>query len=144
MSNIDLFERFAADFEEAVEDDDWLRLEKYFAGDATYLNLGGPEPKCVGRDTILGFFKEDVTNTDRKYDTRKLTALSPPLTDGECLSRKWRCEYTLKGTPDLTLEGESRYLFENDLIKTLEVELTENSIQTLKEWMHENGDKLQK
>ncbi|NNJ94112.1 MAG: hypothetical protein HKP57_05155 [Halobacteria archaeon] len=34
---IDTFESFAADFEAAVADDNWSRLEKYLAGDATYL-----------------------------------------------------------------------------------------------------------
>ena len=83
MSNVDIFESFAADFEDAVADDHWLRLEKYFAVDATYLNLGGPDPKCVSRDAILTYFKQDVTNTDRKFDTRTLVAVSPPLIEGE-------------------------------------------------------------
>ncbi len=144
MSNIDKFESFAAEFEDAVYDDDWLRLEKYFAENATYLNLGGPDPKCVGRDEILSYFKEDVTNTDRRFDTRTLIALSSPLTDGECLSRQWRCTYTLKGAPDLILEGESRYQFESGLIRALEVELTEKSMQILNDWIRENGDELQK
>jgi hypothetical protein len=144
MSNVDIFESFAADFEDAVADDHWLRLEKYFAVDATYLNLGGPDPKCVSRDAILTYFKQDVTNTDRKFDTRTLVAVSPPLIDGEHLSRRWRCTYTLIGAPDVILEGESRYLFERGLIKALEVELTESSMQILVDWMCENGDKLQK
>lgn len=144
MSNVDIFEKFAADFEDAVADDNWLRLEEYFAEDATYVNLGGPDPKCVGRDAILTYFKKDVTSTDRQFDTRTLTALSPPLIDGEHLSRQWRCTYTLNGAPDLILEGESRYLFERGVIKALEVELTETSMQILVDWMCENGDKLQK
>ncbi|MDH3407414.1 MAG: nuclear transport factor 2 family protein [Gammaproteobacteria bacterium] len=143
MSIVDIFERFAADFEHAVRDDNWLRLEKYFAKDATYLNLGGPDPKCMGRDAILAYFKKDVTSTDRKFDSRTLVAISPPVADGDFLSREWRCTYTLNGVPDFVLEGESRYLFENNLIKSLEVELTEDSMQTLDSWMRENGDKLQ-
>lgn len=142
MSNVDTFESFAADFEDAVDDDRWLRLQKYFAKDATYLNLGGPDPKCVGRDAILNYFKEDVANIDRKFDTRTLIALSPPLADGDRLSRRWRCTYTLNSAPELVLEGESRYLFENNLIKALEVELTKGSMKRLDKWMRENGDKL--
>lgn len=143
MSIVDIFESFAAEFENAVDDDNWLRLEKYFSKNATYLNLGGPDPKCEGRDAILTYFKEDVTNTDRRFDTRTLMALSPPIIDGDCLSRPWRCTYTLNGAPDLVLEGESRYQFESDLIKALEVDLTEGSMQTLDEWMREYGEKLQ-
>ena len=53
MGIIDTFESFAADFEVAVEDDDWSRLEKYLADDATYVNVGGPSPKWKGRDYCL-------------------------------------------------------------------------------------------
>jgi hypothetical protein len=144
MSILDVFEGFAADFEDSVDDDNWLRLEKYFAKDATYVNRGGPDPKCEGRDAILTYFKHDVTNTDRRFDSRTLIALSPPVTDGSRLSRKWRCTYTLKGAPDLVLEGESRYVFESGLIKALEVQFNEDAIQTLDEWMRENGDKVQR
>ena len=143
MSIVDIFESFAADFEDCVDDDNWPRLEKYFAEDATYLNLGGPDPICEGRDAILAYLRKDVTNTDRRFDSRALIALSPPVTDGNRLSRRWRCIYTLNGVPDLVLEGESRYLFKSDLIKELEVELTEDAMQRLDEWMCEYGDKLQ-
>ena len=50
MGIIERFESFAADFETAVEDDNWSRLEKYLAEDATYLNVGGPDPRCAGRE----------------------------------------------------------------------------------------------
>jgi len=53
MSIIDTFESFAADFEVAIDHDDWSRLEKYLAEDATYLNVGGPDPKFEGREAIL-------------------------------------------------------------------------------------------
>jgi hypothetical protein len=46
---ITIFESFAAAFESSLLDDDWSRLEKYLAEDATYLNVGGPDPKCIGR-----------------------------------------------------------------------------------------------
>ncbi len=65
MGIIDTFESFAADFEAAVENDDWSRLERYLAEDATYLNVGGPDPKCEGREAIIAFLRADVSNTDR-------------------------------------------------------------------------------
>jgi hypothetical protein len=142
MGIIDSFENFAADFEAAVQDDNWSRLEKYFAADATYLNVGGPDPKCEGRDAILAYLKEDVSNTDRRLDTRTLTALTPPTADGNRLSRRWRCTYTLAGAPDLVVEGEARYLFEGDLIKEIEEEPTAASMQNVNEWMQKYGDRL--
>jgi hypothetical protein len=142
MSIIDRFESFAADFEAAVRDDDWSRLEKYLAKDATYLNVGGPDPKCVGREAILRYLKKDVSNYDRRFDRRTLVALTPPTTEGNRLSRRWRCTYTLAGTPDLVVEGEARYLFEGDLIKEIEEEPTSASMQKVDEWMWKYEDKL--
>ena len=107
MDIIDVFERFAADFETTIEDDDWSRLEQYLAEDATYLNVGGPEPKCEGREAILSFLQADVINTDRRFDSRTVVALAPPTASGNRLSRRWRCTYTLAGTPDLVVEGEA-------------------------------------
>jgi len=142
MSIIDKFESFAADFEASVRDDDWSRLEKYLAKDAKYSNVGGPDPKSDGREAILGYLKKDVTNYDRRFDTRTLVALTPPICEGDRLSRKWRCTYSLAGTPDLVVEGEARYVFESGLIKDIEEELTPASMQKVEEWMQKYKDKL--
>ena len=142
MNNIDTFNGFASAFEEAVEDDNWTRLEKYLADDATYLNVGGPDPKCEGRDAVVAFLKTDVANTDRRFDKRTLAALSSPVTEGDSLSRQWRCTYSLSEIPDLVVEGEARYLFENGLIKEIEEEVTSDSMLKLGEWMEKYGDRL--
>jgi len=142
MGIIETFESFAADFEVTVGDDHWSRLEKYLAEDATYLNVGGPDPKCEGRDSIIAFLKADVSNTDRRFDTRTVIALTPPTAEGNRLSRQWRCTYTLAEAPDLVVEGEARYLFEGDLIKEIEEELTAVSMQKFYEWMRNYGDRL--
>jgi len=142
MGIIDTFESFAAEFEAAVEDDNWSRLEKYLAEDATYLNVGGPDPKCEGRDAIIAFVKVDVANNDRRFDTRTLIALTPPTAEGNRLSRQWRCTYTLAGAPDLVVDGEARYVFEGNLIKEIEEEVTTVSMQKFSEWMQKYGDRL--
>ena len=142
MDIIPIFENFAADFEATVKDDDWSRLEKYLAADATYLNVGGPDPKCEGREAILDNLKADVSNTDRRFDTRTLIALTPPTVEGNRLSRRWRCTYTLAGAPDLVVEGEARYRFEGDLIKEIEEEATADAMRKVDEWMREFGAKL--
>ena len=135
MSNVDPFESFAIAFEAAVEDDDWSRLKKYLAEDATDVNVGGPDPKCEGREAILAYLQQDVANTDRRFDSRTLVALTPPKAEGNRLSRQWRCTYTLAGAPELVVEGEARYRFEGDLIKEIEEEITAKSAQTIEVWM---------
>lgn len=142
MGIVDTFESFAAAFEAAVEDDDWSGLEPYLTEDATYWNVGGPDPKCEGRKAIIAFLQADVANNDRRFDSRTLTALTPPTIKGNRLSRHWRCTYTLAGAPDLVVEGEARYLFADDLIKEIEQELTADTMRRLDEWMGNYGDKL--
>lgn len=142
MGMIDTFESFAADFELAVQDDDWARLERYLAEDATYLNVGSQHPKCKGRDAIIAFLRADVSNTDRRFDTRTLTALTPPTVAGNRLSRQWRSTFTLTGAPDLVVEGEARYRFSGGLIKEIEQELTAASMRKFEEWMQSYGNRL--
>ena len=142
MSIIDLFESFAADFELAVVDDEWSRLEKYFAEDATYLNVGSGEPKCIGREAILAYLKADVESVDQRFDSRMLVALSEPSVAGDRLSRDWSCTYTLSGCEELVVEGEARYLFEAGLIKEMEEEPTAESMQKVEAWMNKYGDRL--
>jgi limonene-1,2-epoxide hydrolase len=76
MDNIDIFKHFATAFESAVQDDDWSGLKKYLAKDATYINVGGPDPKSEGRDEVISFLKKDVANTDKRFDTRTLMAIT--------------------------------------------------------------------
>lgn len=142
MDIVEIFERFAADFELSVADDDWSRLGKYLADDATYLNVGGPDPKCQGRAAILTYLKEDISNYDRRFDTRRLAALAPPTADGNHLRRRWRCTYSLAGAPDLVVDGEARYLFDGDLIKEIEEEATPASMRKVEEWAQKYGDGL--
>ncbi len=142
MNIVDIFERFAADFELTAQDDDWSRLAKYLAEDATYLNVGGPDPKCEGREAILDYLKQDFANNDRRFDSRTVVALTPPTAAGNRLSRQWRCTYTLAGAPDLVVEGEARYVFAGDLIKEIEEVFSADTLQKFAAWMQEYGDRL--
>ena len=142
MNLLEIFEHFAADFELSVGDDDWSSLEKYFADDASYQNIGVEQPKYVGTEAILKFLQEDVSNIDRRFDNRKLDALTEPEIEDNQLSRKWRITYTLENTPDLVVEGEARYQFQGELIKGIEEEVTPESIEKLTQWMDKFGEKL--
>jgi hypothetical protein len=42
MTNLECFGAYAADFEQTYKDDDWSRLDRYFAPDATYQVKGDP------------------------------------------------------------------------------------------------------
>ena len=140
---IDIFESFAADFEATLRDDNWSRLKKYFTPEATYKNVGDSNSECRGQEDILSYLKTDVSTFDRKFDSRNLIALNPPEIKENQLSRKWQTTFTLKGTPDLIIEGEARYFFEGKLIKGIEEEITPESLQKLDQWLKVYGIKLQ-
>ena len=142
MDITERFEHFASDFESSLKDDNWDRLKKHLRTDATYLNVGGSDPKSVGRDEITAFLKKDVDSVDRRFNSRTLVGLTKPLVKGNRLSRRWRCTYRLSGVPDLIVEGEARYRFEGDQIKSIEQELTKESGQTLLNWMNDYGKYL--
>lgn len=142
MSIVNQFNAFAADFESCVADDNWRRLETYFVDDAAYWNVGGPDPKITGRGAIIDYLRDDVANNDRRFDSRNLEALTEPAVTGNKLSRNWRVTYRLSGAPDLVLEGEARYEFEGELIRSLEEEITPESMQRYIEWMQGYGPGL--
>jgi len=137
-----VFEAFAADFERAVGDDEWSRLERYLAPRARYRNVGLAEHEPIGPRAILDCFRSDVARWDRQFDTRVLVGLDTPSVTGNRLTRRWRCTYTLDGTPDLVLEGEARYRFAGDRIEEIEEELTPASMQRLHAWMEAHGGRL--
>jgi hypothetical protein len=142
MDIIERFENFASDFELSLKDDNWDRLKKHLRQDATYQNVGSPDRKSVGRDQITAFLKKDVDKVDRRFDSRTLVGLTQPSVEGNKLSRRWRCTYRLSGTPDLVVEGEARYLFEGEQIKSIEQELTQESELRLLNWINDYGEYL--
>ena len=139
MNIADRFNSFAADFELCVADDHWERLEAYYADDATYLNVGSTDSVIKGRSEIFRYFKKDVSSTDRRFDSRSLEAIAEPDVSGNRLCRRWRCTYTLAGAPDLVVEGEARYEFDGDLIRSLEEALTPESMRRYEAWMEQFG-----
>ncbi|MBT3013893.1 MAG: hypothetical protein KUF77_15550 [Candidatus Thiodiazotropha sp. (ex Lucina aurantia)] len=142
MNLIDRFNSFAADFEACIVDDRWDRLEKHFAENATYWNVGGSDPKIKGRHSIIKFLKNDVSSNDRKFDSRRLQAITEPTVVGDKLSRNWRCTYKLSGAPDLVVEGEARYIFEGELIQSMEEEITPAAMERYLAWMDNYASRL--
>lgn len=142
INYVDRFKSFAAAFEACVLHDRGKRLEKYFTEDATYWNVGGPDPRISSREAIIDYLRNDVSNNDRRFDSRILEATSEPAVAGNQLSRQWRCSYTLAGAPDLVVEGVARYEFKGGLIRALEEEITPESKEKYAGWMEEFGQRL--
>ncbi|MEM7002025.1 MAG: hypothetical protein AAF529_14650, partial [Pseudomonadota bacterium] len=70
MSNLAIFAEYAAAFEETLRDDNWARLEKYFAADTCYLPGDGTEgARPAG---ALAALRRSVDLLERKTDSREL------------------------------------------------------------------------
>ena len=75
---------YAADFEPTYQDDDWKRLEGYFAENVVYEVKGDVPFACEvrGRDAIFRAIKKCLDGFDRRFDTRELAAEGAPEVEG--------------------------------------------------------------
>ena len=142
MSIAELFQSYAEDFELTFVDDDWSRLEKYFTENAIYETGGAFASKHVGRERALRALKENISGFDRRCDSRTLETIEGPQIDGDTLSRRWRCTFTIHGAPDLIIIGDERAHFEGSQICHLEEVLSEDSQVALGKWIEAHRSKL--
>ena len=103
---------YAAAFEETYSDDDWSRLERFFAEDATYEVRGGPMACTIaGRDAIFRGIKKSLDGLDRRSDARRITLLSGPEThsdaDGNHVTLRWEVGYDFPSAASIAFAGET-------------------------------------
>lgn len=119
------FMEYAQDFEKTYLDDDWSRLEKHFAPDATYEVK--PDPftcRLVGPSAIFCGIKKSVDNFDRKCRERIVELTSVPVVDGEQVSVDWQVTYRREGAPgEMLLLGRSTARVRDGVIASLADEL---------------------
>ncbi|MCZ6890170.1 MAG: nuclear transport factor 2 family protein [Gammaproteobacteria bacterium] len=142
MNLADLFKNYADDFELTFVDDNWSRLEQYFTENAIYETEGALASVHTGRDQVFTALRENISRFDRRCDSRNLETIEGPQIEGDTLTRRWRCTFTLRGAPDLSIVGDERAHYERDRICRLEEMLTEDSQITLGEWIGKYQSKL--
>lgn len=142
MKLVDLFQKYAEDFELTFVDDNWSRLEQYFTKNAIYQTSGRFASTHTGRNQVLEALRQNISRFDRRCDTRSLETIEGPVTDGNILTRRWRCTFTLRGAADLSIVGDERAHYEGRRICRLEETLTENSQTALGEWVAKHQSKL--
>jgi len=135
------FLEYADAFEVSYEDDDWSRLAQYFTEEASYDSGDGNGP-AGGRDALLDKLKAAVDGLDRAMDSRSVTFLQPPTTEGDTVIVNWRALYTKAGLPDLEILGCEYARFEGDCIAQLRDEIEPASIEVLTAWMGAHGEAL--
>jgi len=139
--------KYAAAFEETYRDDDWARLEGYFAEEATYEVRGGPMAcEIAGRDAIFRGIKKSLDGLDRRSDARRITLLGGPETqrdaDGDRVTLRWEVGYDFPGLPPITFAGETAATVADDRIVRLVDEYSEAEGEKMTAWLAEHGQEL--
>ena len=105
MDPLQRFSAYALDFEKTFEDDDWARLEGYFAADATYTVTGTPfDCEVSGRDAIFRAIKKSIDGFDRRFDKREIVPDGPPVVDDNRVTFSGKGHYEKEGVDSLTIE----------------------------------------
>ena len=143
MSILELFLAYAADFEKTLADDDWSRLEPYFAEDAVYrVESSSFGAELQGPAAIFAGMKKSLDGFDRQFDTRDI-APSAPVVEGQEMRVDWSIDYHKPGLPDFHLEGRSEVeLRDGQIVRLVDHydEATTNA--ALAEWTAATGIEL--
>ena len=143
MTNLECFAAYAADFEKTFKDDDWSRLERYFAADATYQVKGEPfATKLTGRDAIFKGIKKSLDGFDRRFATRDIALEGVPEVEGDTVSLPWAVTYGRKDNPPLVLRGRSTAKFADDRIVQLTDSYDAPALESTSAWMRQHGRDL--
>ena len=143
MTNLECFGAYAADFEQTYKDDDWSRLDRYFAPDAIYQVKGDPfTTKIQGSDAIFKGIKKSLDGFDRRFATREVALEGAPEVEGDTVALSWAVTYGRAGNPPLVLRGRSKAKFAGERI----VELTDSydaaALESTSGWMRQHGRDL--
>jgi len=140
MDTLQTFMAYAAAFEQTYVDDDWSRIEPFFAPDAVYevkseafgARLVGPQAICAGmRKSVDGF--------DRRFDARDVQPVGAPEVAGDALALSWQVTYRKAGVPDFVLRGRSELRVRDGRIVLLRDIYPPATERELAEWRRRSG-----
>lgn len=137
------FYEYAMAFEETYADDDWKRLEPFFAEDATY-EVRAKYVGCVvqGRDAVLRALKKSIDGFDRRMGSRKVEVTGAPKTEGDVITIPWAATYEYAGAPDLRFLGTSIATVKGGHITHLVDEYTDEEAQRMADWVTKHAPHL--
>jgi hypothetical protein len=144
LSNIPRFVGYAAAFEKAYENDDWVELESWFSEDAIYeigLPILGAE-RCEGRAAILAWFPDVLDRFDRRFASRELLLLDGPKEEDGVVWIRGSATYCAEGFPDFVLVLEESVRFEGERIVHLEDRYTPEMAVEAELFIREYGPEL--
>jgi len=101
------FMAYAGEFERTLADDNWSRLEPYFAPDAVYEVTGSFGCRLTGPAAIFAGIKKSLDGFDRKFAKRDIEVTSGPEVSADEIRMGWTVVYTAEGLPPFVLRGRS-------------------------------------
>ena len=115
MDPLQRFMTYGDDFEKTLADDDWSRLEQYFAPDAVYTVEGLPPLACEvrGREHIFRAIKKSLDTFDRLFDRRELKPIAPPEIEGNSVTIAGSLRYEKAGLPTLEMVAHETATFDD-------------------------------
>lgn len=142
MSLIDRFNAYAEAFEQTYADDDWSRLEQFFAEDAVYETSAPFEAKIEGRAAVLDHLKNSINGFDRRFESRVLDVLEGPSERDGAVQITWAGTYAISGAPEVRMGGKETATYDGDRIKILHDEFDADTGTIIGAWLQEHGGKL--
>ena len=142
-----VFMDYAAAFEQTYVDDDWSRLQPFFAVDASYEIRGGPLAcKIGGRDAIFAGLKKSIDGLDRRCTDRQIDLTAGPdaikTDDGQEVSIGWLVTYQYGDAPKMALPGRSVFTIADGVIVAMRDEYDEGEMEEVGAWMLKYGEGL--
>lgn len=108
MSALQDFFAYAMAFEQTYDDDDWSRLEPFFAADAVYeVRNSALGCRLEGRPAILAGLRKSLDGFDRRFAKRTLDVTDGPHERGDTVTIGWTGTYVVADGPPLVLRGRS-------------------------------------
>ena len=131
------FMEYAQAFELSYDDDDWSRIERFFAPDAVYDVRSSFGCRLIGRDAILRGFKKSLDGFDRKMAKRTIDITDPPVEAGDTMTVGWTVWYEKPGAPRFGLRGRTTARYRGDVIAELVDEYTDEMGKEVEAWVRQ-------
>jgi hypothetical protein len=134
------FMEYAQAFELTFDDDDWSRLERYFAPDAIYevRNIAFA-CRIEGREAIFRGIKRSLDTFDRKLPKRAIEVTEPPVEDGDTMTVGMAVTYQKPGAPPLVLRGRVIARYRGEVIAEMADVYDDATREAFERWAREHG-----
>ncbi len=137
MNALDTFQAYFDAFEDTYADDDWARIEPFFAEEMTYLNAEGS--LLTGRAAAISYLQQDVNALDRRFDSRAFDGTPDIRAQGDEVTMVFTVRYKKAGVDDLVLSGREVATIRDSQIQHMEDQFDSSTIENFQAWIAQHG-----